>query len=213
MSDVQEINLEANELFEFHDKIAKEEGDAASDAGERRQAIGAFAEKTGVNNKALSQIRSGLKIKKEGKRLDWLRSMEIMLAHVSKRIRGESTMEMDLDGDQEPRVPDEYVNDQFALGERDFGLGYERHQSPYRGEMDQVKKSLWEQGWDKAKAAAESDEAPTPEATEPDHAGDMGEGDMTPEEVEAAAGEMDAAEAEFDDGDDGTIIPMERAEG
>lgn len=92
-------SVEYDTLIDAHSKWASAEQDAASDAGERRQQIGAFAEKHNVENKALSQIRAGLKIKNEGKRLDWLRSMEAMLPHAAQFIRGNATAEMDFEAD------------------------------------------------------------------------------------------------------------------
>ena len=79
MTDETEISVTHDALIDNHEKWAAAEKNAASDAGESRQKIGAFAEKTGVENKTLSQIRAGLKIKNDGKRRDWLRSMQIML--------------------------------------------------------------------------------------------------------------------------------------
>lgn len=94
-----QITVDYDSLITAHQRWALGEQDAASDAGERRQAIGAFAEAKGVENKALSQIRAGLKIKSEGKRLDWLRSMEAMLPLAAQAIRGNSSKEMDFDTD------------------------------------------------------------------------------------------------------------------
>lgn len=105
MSD-DEITVTHDDLMSHHEKWAMGEKSAASDAGERRQQIGAFAEKHGIENKALSQIRAGLKIKNEGKRLDWLRSMEAMLPMAANHIRGQSTQEMDLGDNVEPFDPD-----------------------------------------------------------------------------------------------------------
>lgn len=100
-----EITVTHDALLSNHQKWAVGEKNAASTAGERRQQIGAFAEQHGIENKALSQIRAGLKIKNEGKRLDWLRSMEAMLPMAANHIRGQGTVEMDL-GEPEPKDPD-----------------------------------------------------------------------------------------------------------
>ena len=98
MPEETEITVRHDDLIGKHEQWAAAEKDAASDAGERRQQIGEFAEKHGIENKALSQIRAGLKIKNEGKRLDWLRSMQKMLPMAADHIRGQSTADMDFGG-------------------------------------------------------------------------------------------------------------------
>ncbi|MBT8460007.1 MAG: hypothetical protein KJN60_10090 [Boseongicola sp.] len=94
MSDEQKIDFDCQEFLAKHEKWAKAEGSDASGAGKRREQIGKLAEKMGLENKALSQIRAGLKIKNEGKQLDWLRSMEAMLPEVAEHIRANATEEM-----------------------------------------------------------------------------------------------------------------------
>lgn len=108
MSEEKTISVDYDEVIEKHSKWASEEASAASDAGERRQAIGAFAESTGVENKALSQFRAGMKIKNEGKQRDWLRSWKALLPIAESHITGNSP-EMELtpaeDDDPEEVVP------------------------------------------------------------------------------------------------------------
>lgn len=101
-----QITVDYESLITNHSKWAAGEASDASRAGERRQQIGQFAEAKGVENKALSQIRAGLKIKNEGKRMDWLRSMEVMLPLAAQVIRGNSTMEMNLDPEEGPEPVD-----------------------------------------------------------------------------------------------------------
>lgn len=96
-TDGDEINVDPGEFFQMHDAWTAAEGDANSDAGTRRQEMGAYQKKTGVNGKAFSQVRAGLKMKKETDRLDWLRSMKILLGIAEQRIRSESSDEMDFD--------------------------------------------------------------------------------------------------------------------
>lgn len=98
--DFEEVGVESD-LNITHDKLiaktaewAEQESERASSAGETRQDIGAFIEETGVNSKALAQIRQGLKLKKESARLDWLRSMEILLPMAANHIRGQSSGEL-----------------------------------------------------------------------------------------------------------------------
>lgn len=90
-------------LMENHDRWASEEHEAAQLTGERRQAIGAFADKHGINNKAMSQVRAGLKLP-DGKRQDWLRSLEMLLPLARIRIMENGTQPMDL-GEPEPAKP------------------------------------------------------------------------------------------------------------
>lgn len=103
-----DISVDYDTLIEHHEKWARGEANDASNAGERRQQIGQFAEDANVENKALSQIRAGLKIKNEGKRLDWLRSMEALLPLAALHIRGNSTRDA-FDDEVEPEAPVETV--------------------------------------------------------------------------------------------------------
>ena len=102
-----EITIKHDELIGNHAKWAADEMSSNSDAGMRRQEIGEFADKCGVEGKALSMMRQGLKIKNEGKQADWLRSMEAMLPMVAAHIRGQSTAELPLEGDEPLDTPDD----------------------------------------------------------------------------------------------------------
>lgn len=197
MDDVEKIELEHDQLMNFCESMAAKETEAASDAGTRRKEIGDFLEKTGLQSKALAQIRSAMKLKKEGNRLDWLRSMEKMLPMVGSHIRGQGTMEMDLGSEGDGNTPEgfekggKFENDAFALGEQAFKDGKDFEKCPFRSEKDQVKASLWKQGFKKAEAAA-ADEEPVEI-----------EDDMTDEEVSELAKEMD----EGLEGDDNLVKP------
>jgi hypothetical protein len=113
MSEESKITINHDQLMNAHTKWAVEESDAASDAGRRRKEMGDFQEKTGVHKKALSHIRAGLKLKKEGDRLDWLRSMEIMLPMVADHIRGQGTQEMSFDEESEEYDPGEMSEEEI----------------------------------------------------------------------------------------------------
>lgn len=197
MDDVEKIELEHDQLMNFCESMAAKETEAASDAGKRRKEIGDFLEKTGVQSKALAQIRSAMKLKKEGDRMDWLRSMEKMLPMVGSHIRGQGTMEMDLGSEGDGNTPEgfekggKFENDAFALGEQAFKDGKDFEKCPFRSEKDQVKASLWKQGFKKAEAAAGDEEAVEIED------------DMTDEEVSELAKEMD----EGLEGDDNLVKP------
>lgn len=83
--------VEADELIEAMKEFNDEDSERASDAGESRQRIGAFLERTKLNNKAFSHLRMGLRIKKESARLDWLRSLEMMLPMIAAEIKATTT--------------------------------------------------------------------------------------------------------------------------
>jgi hypothetical protein len=98
--------VEYDELLNKHQIWATEEGDAASDAGTRRQQIGAFADKHGLNNKALSQFRAGMKQKKEDSRRDWVRSMEVLLAHARAAVFGNQPDMLDTTEAKDAKQPE-----------------------------------------------------------------------------------------------------------
>ena len=105
MSDEEGINLDFDEVINFHEEMARQEGDANSDAGTRREAIGKFREGQGLQPKAFSQFRAGMKIKKPGDRADWLRSWEALIEVARDAIRGNQP-EMDLEaGNVTPITP------------------------------------------------------------------------------------------------------------
>lgn len=101
MSEDTELTLDHDALIGKITQWNMEDADRASGAGETRADIGQFIEDTGINNKALSQLRAGLRLKKESQRLDWLRSMEVGLEIVGAHIRGQSTADMFDDPDQD----------------------------------------------------------------------------------------------------------------
>jgi hypothetical protein len=69
------------------------DSERASDAGESRQQIGEFLEETGLNNKAFSHCRMVLRMKKDDKRQDWLRSMLALLPMMQEQIAKDGTMD------------------------------------------------------------------------------------------------------------------------
>lgn len=96
-----EISVNHDALISEISNRNYEDGERASSAGESREKIKEFLEVTGLHPKAFSAMRVGLKIKKESQKLDWLRSMEIMLPMVAAEIRGQSTQDM-FDEDEQP---------------------------------------------------------------------------------------------------------------
>lgn len=69
----------------------QEDGERASDAGKSRQEIGEFLQETGINNKAFSQCRTVLKMKKDTQRQDWLRSMRALMPLMEEQIASSGT--------------------------------------------------------------------------------------------------------------------------
>lgn len=86
-----EAEVEAGEVIGAMRDFNTEDSERASDAGESRQRIGAFLEKTKLNAKAFSHMRMGLRIKKESNRLDWLRSLKMMLPMIEAEIKATTT--------------------------------------------------------------------------------------------------------------------------
>lgn len=93
------IIINAEELLKKHGVWKSGEESDASSSGKRREAIGAYAEKCGIENKALSQFRSGMKIKNDGKRKDWCRSMRLLMEVAEKEIFGNEPDMLDGAGD------------------------------------------------------------------------------------------------------------------
>jgi len=89
--------IDGDELLDKHYKWARDEKSAASDAGLRREEIGQVAEKMALENKALSQFRAGMKIPNEGKRIDWLLSMEQLIPIAREQILGNQP-QLEFDG-------------------------------------------------------------------------------------------------------------------
>ncbi len=83
--------VQPDELIGAMREFNEEDSERASDAGESRQRIGVFLEKTKMNAKAFSHLRMGLRIKKESNRLDWLRSLQTMLPMVAAEIKSTTT--------------------------------------------------------------------------------------------------------------------------
>lgn len=81
-------NVDPDKLLAKHAAWSEAEMDANSDAGERRQAIGATADEMRIEGKALSWFRGLLKIKNEGKKRDALLSLEALLPIARTQIMG-----------------------------------------------------------------------------------------------------------------------------
>lgn len=88
-----EIEVEADELIQTIQTFNQEDGERASDAGETRQEIGEYTERTGINTKAFANMRSLMKMKKETDQLDYIRSMETIFPMIAKHIRQSATVD------------------------------------------------------------------------------------------------------------------------
>lgn len=104
-----EIEINHAKFMAMHEKWASGESSNASDGGVRRNEMKQFDEDTGLEAKARSQIRAGLKIKNEGKRADWLRSMIACIPMLKAEIFGNGTPDM-LDGHEGEVIPFDPAN-------------------------------------------------------------------------------------------------------
>ncbi|MBL4898029.1 MAG: hypothetical protein JKX76_00135 [Colwellia sp.] len=118
------ITVNGDELLKKHAIWTTGEGSDASNSGTRRQAIGAYAEKCGIDGKALSQFRAGLKIKNDGKRKDWLRSLQLLMPVAEKEIfANEPALGLDNPNeDEQAKAADAAANEGNAIAE-DHGAG------------------------------------------------------------------------------------------
>lgn len=100
-------DIDHDALISFAADRNKEDKNRASSAGESRQKIGDFLEKTGMNSQALSWSRSILKKldKNEGqaKAMDVISSLKKVLPMIEAHVRGQGQGTMDLD--EEPVEP------------------------------------------------------------------------------------------------------------
>lgn len=130
------IIIKPDEIMNKHKTWHSGEKDAAVSAGKRREAIGTYREGCGINAKAFSQFRAGLKIKGEGDRKDWLRSMQLLLPVAEQEIFGNEPdmFPVEAGGDDADGVPADAPDDGGAAAEpepvpeeaaRDAGLAEE----------------------------------------------------------------------------------------
>lgn len=97
MAEENAIIVDYDEFINAHEAWAAGESDAASDAGKRRQEMGEFQKRTNLQSKAMNQVRAGLKIKKEGERKDWFRSLKVLMSEIEPLVMGQGTSEMPLE--------------------------------------------------------------------------------------------------------------------
>ena len=86
--------LDPEKFLKQHYSWAADEASAASDAGERRQAIGAMFENMRLESKAAGQARAILKMKNEGKQRDAVRAWQQLLPMLEQEVLGEGAADM-----------------------------------------------------------------------------------------------------------------------
>ena len=88
---MKQLEIDKAEVLQNMHTFNTEDSERASDVGESRQRIGAFLEKTGINNKAFATCRAVLRMKKDDKRQDWLRSMRALMVIMEEQIAANGT--------------------------------------------------------------------------------------------------------------------------
>lgn len=83
---MKQLEIDQEAVLQAMQDFNTEDSERASDAGESRQRIGEFLESTGINNKAFSHCRMVLRMKKDDKRQDWLRSMRALMPLMESQI-------------------------------------------------------------------------------------------------------------------------------
>lgn len=91
--DITDLRIDHDALVSFIADLKEQEADASSEAGERRQQIGEFVERTGVHKAAFATIRKLDKMSAE-KRADWLRSFFALHDEMTDYWQGNSTPDM-----------------------------------------------------------------------------------------------------------------------
>lgn len=111
------IEIDPSKFMKMHEKWSAGESGNASDNGVRRNEMKQFDEEIGLESKARSQVRAGLKIKNEGKRADWLRSLIACLPMLKAEIFGNGTPDMlDQENVVKPFNPDAADKKKMAGG-------------------------------------------------------------------------------------------------
>lgn len=88
---MKKLEIDKDKVLQAMQGFNEEDSERASDAGESRQRIGHFLEETSINNKVFSHCRMVLRMKKDDKRQDWLRSMKALLPLMEEQIAADGT--------------------------------------------------------------------------------------------------------------------------
>lgn len=100
-------DVDPDEMIDFALARNREDAARASDAGESRQMIGDFLERTSLNKKAFAFSRTILKAaaKDTAKGMDIIRSVEAVLPAIRAHVAGQGTGEMELEPDEPDDLP------------------------------------------------------------------------------------------------------------
>jgi len=182
-------SIEHDTLIDFIHARNREDQHRSSSAGETRQKIGEFIEKTSMNGKALAWCRQILKAndKEDGqhKAMDIIMSLKAALPMVEAHVAGQGTVAMDFDEptDGDGFGPDDFVNDAFGRGGAAYAAGVSKEGNPFDEATETAHHQLWNRGWTEAydEDVAENFEDLDAKTNEP----------MTDDEIDDMADEMD----------------------
>lgn len=114
------LEIDKDRVLEAMQGFNTEDSERASDAGESRQRIGQFLEETSLNNKVFSHCRMVLRMKKDDKRQDWLRSMKAMLPLMEEQIAANGTKDaFDVPADAMAQAAEPQSDEAFGDGPGD----------------------------------------------------------------------------------------------
>lgn len=99
-ADDPKVDITAEELLRLSEGFQKQETKIGAAQGKLRNEIGAEWKAREVHPKAMSHLRVGVKIADERKRLHYFRTIVAVANDMLEKLEGESTAEMDFDGDK-----------------------------------------------------------------------------------------------------------------
>lgn len=95
------IDIEADEFLALHQGWVSQETRIGSDQGSLRKEIGDAWKDKNVHRKAMSHMRTGMKIKSEQGRILYFRTVQKLADDLLSHCIGQSTSEMDFDRDED----------------------------------------------------------------------------------------------------------------
>lgn len=100
------IRIETDKMIKKVDQWEKAEAAAGQAAGTRREAIGKFVEDAGLHNKAFSHFRTARKIKDDGKKRHYLRTMQALIPVLEAELDAQDQMDLDEPEDNVVKMQD-----------------------------------------------------------------------------------------------------------
>jgi len=94
------VDISAEELVQINEGFQNQETKIGTLQGALRQEIGETWKEREVHPKAMSHMRTGMKIKDPRKRIDYFRSVVAVAEDLLEKYRSEETEEMDFDDDK-----------------------------------------------------------------------------------------------------------------